>query len=68
MPRCNEKHESIQWMETNVKRLKKHAMYRELLDVDDSLEEYNNLMKIQQLRRMKSCRYLFRKQEAAVIV
>jgi hypothetical protein len=63
MPRYNEKNESIQWMERSVKRMKKHALYRELLDDENSLEDFNDWMKIRKLRQMKSCRYLFRKQK-----
>jgi hypothetical protein len=61
MPRNNEKHQSIKWMETYVARLKKHATYRELLDDDDSFEDCYDSLKIRKLKRMKASRYMYRK-------
>jgi hypothetical protein len=60
MPRHSDRKAAISWMTNHVKKIRKYAIMRELLDDDDSFEDDYLEIQERKLQRMKASRYLFR--------
>jgi hypothetical protein len=60
MPRYSYRLAAISWMTKHIAKLKKDALYRELEDEEDSLEDDYLYFQELKLKRMKAARYLFR--------
>jgi hypothetical protein len=60
IPRHSTRKTAISWMRNHVQKLRHNRLHREVMDEDDSLEDYYLLTQEHKLKRMKYSRYLFR--------